>query len=106
ESRRIGLLKPTSSLIVISRGGIVDEGALGAALTAGSISGAALDATDPEPPSSESPFWSHPNVLISSHSSALTPEMYEGRRQIVIENLHHYLAGETLINRVDPVKGY
>ncbi|MBT4074592.1 MAG: D-2-hydroxyacid dehydrogenase [Chloroflexi bacterium] len=106
ESRRIGLLKPTSSLIVISRGGIVDEGALGAALTAGRISGAALDATDPEPPSSESPFWSHPNVLISSHSSALTPEMYEGRRQIVIENLHHYLAGETLINRVDPVKGY
>jgi phosphoglycerate dehydrogenase-like enzyme len=106
DARRIGLLKPTGSLIVISRGGIVDEVALGDALTAGSIAGVALDATDPEPPVADSPFWNHPNALISSHSSALTPEMYEGRRQIVIENIRHYLAGEDLINPVNPVKGY
>ncbi|MDA1258532.1 MAG: D-2-hydroxyacid dehydrogenase [Chloroflexi bacterium] len=106
DARRIGLLKRTSSLIVISRGGIVDEGALGDALVAGRIAGVALDATDPEPPAADSPFWTHPNSLISSHSSALTPEMYEGRRQIVIENLRHYIDGGELINRVDPVKGY
>lgn len=106
DSRRIALLKSTASLIVISRGGIVDEAALGDALTAGSIRGIALDATDPEPPAADSPFWSHPNALLSSHSSALTPEMYEGRRQIVIENLRKHLAGRELINRVDPVKGY
>ena len=105
-SSQIGLLKPTASLIVISRGGIVDESALGNALVSGSIKGVALDATKPEPPSSDSPFWGHPNAIISSHSSAQTPEMYEGRRQIVIENLRNYLEGKDLINRVDPVKGY
>ena len=106
DARRIGLMISTASLIVISRGGIVDQDALSDALNAGSIAGVALDATDPEPPVSGSAFWSHPNALLSSHSSALTPEMYEGRRQIVIENIRHYLAGEDLINPVDPVKGY
>ena len=106
DARRIGLLKPTASLIVISRGGIVDQDALGEALIAGRIAGVALDATDPEPPAAGGPFWTHPNALISPHSSALTPEMYEGRRQIVIENLRRYLDGGELINRVDPVKGY
>ena len=106
DARRIGLLKPTASLIVISRGGIVDEAALGEALTAGRIAGVALDATDPEPPAAGGTFWTHANALISSHSSALTPEMYEGRRQIVIENLRRYMEGGELINRVDPVKGY
>lgn len=106
DARRIALLKPTASLIVISRGGIVDEAALGEALTAGRIAGVALDATDPEPPAAGGTFWTHANALISSHSSALTPEMYEGRRQIVIENLRRYMEGGELINRVDPVKGY
>ena len=106
DARRIGLLRPSSSLIVISRGGIVDEGDLADALVAGKLAGVALDATEPEPLNADSPFWSHPNALISSHSSALTPEMYEGRRQIVLDNLHRYLNGEELLHQADPVKGY
>ena len=105
-ARRIALLKSTSSLIVISRGGIVDEGDLSDALIAGDLAGVARDATDPEPPAADSPFWSHPNALISSHSSALTPEMYEGRRQIVVDNLRHYLNGEDLMHQADAGKGY
>ena len=106
DARRIGMLKSTSSLIVISRGGIVDEGDLSDALIAGNLAGVALDATEPEPLAADSPFWSHPNALISSHSSALTPEMYEGRRQIVVDNLRHYLNGEELMHQADASKGY
>jgi len=106
DARRIALLRPTSSLIVISRGGITNETDLADALVAGKLAGVAVDATEPEPLTADSPLWTHPNAMVSSHSSALTPEMYEGRRQIVVDNLRRYLNGEELMNQADPVKGY
>ena len=42
-------------------------------------------------PSKDSPLWDLDNVIISQHASALSPEMYEGRRQIFIENLKNTL---------------
>ena len=106
DARRIALLRPTSSLIVISRGGITNEMDLADALVTGKLAGVAVDATEPEPLTADSPLWTHPRALVSSHSSALTPEMYEGRRQIVVDNLRRYLNGEELMHQADPVKGY
>ena len=106
DARRFGIMKPGAHLIVVSRGGIVDEEALAAALASGEIAGAGCDALWPEPPAPDSPLWDLPNMLISPHSSAHSPQMWERRRQIFKENLGRYLAGEPLRFVCDRKRGY
>ena len=106
DARRIGLMKPTAHVIVISRGGIVDEDAMCAAIRAGELAGAGLDAMEPEPPSPDSPLWDTENVIFSPHASALTPDMYRGRREVFKENLRRYLAGEPFLYECDKAAGY
>lgn len=106
DRRRIGLLKPTSRLIVISRGGIVDEDALADALSAGRLAGAGIDATAIEPLPTESPLWGLDNVVLSPHASALTPRMYEGRRQIFRENMRRFLSNEPFLYVCDKRAGF
>ena len=96
DTRRLDLMKPGSNVIAISRGGIVDEEALAAALESGSLAGAALDVTEVEPLPPDSPLWDLENLILSPHASALTPAMYEGRRQIFRENLRRFTQGRPL----------
>ena len=99
-------IKMGSRLIVLSRGGIVDELALIEMLRSGRISGAALDVTEIEPLPSNSPLWDHPNVVISPHVSALTSEMWDGRREIFKENLRRFLANKPFLYTCDKHRGY
>lgn len=64
--------KPTSTLINTSRGAVVDDSALGAALSAGQLAGAALDVYETEPPPPDHPLLAAPNVLLSPHVAART----------------------------------
>lgn len=57
-------------MINVSRGAVFDQEALCAALSEGRIAGAALDVTDPEPPSPTDPIWRCPNLLLSPHVAA------------------------------------
>ncbi len=106
DSRRIGLLKASAYLIVISRGGIVDEDALADALRNGRLAGAGIDATEIEPLPQESPLWGLDNVVLSPHASALTPQMYEGRRQIFRENMRRFLGNEPFLYVCDKRAGF
>ena len=106
DRRRIGLLKAGARIVVISRGGVVDEAALLDGLRSGRIAGAALDVFDQEPLPEESPFWDLPNVVISPHVSALTPEMWEGRREIFKENLRRFLSNEPFLYVCDKREGF
>ena len=106
DKRRIGLLKPGSYMVVISRGGIVDEDALIDALRTGRIAGAGLDATAREPLPSDSPLWDMDNVILSPHVSALTAEMWEGRRQVFKENLRRFLSNEPFLYVCDKQAGF
>ncbi|MBM3956766.1 MAG: D-2-hydroxyacid dehydrogenase, partial [Gemmatimonadetes bacterium] len=99
-------MKPTARVIIISRGGIVEEGALIKALQDGTIAGAGIDAFVTEPLPEDSPFWDMDNVLLSPHASGITPEMWEGRRQILRENLRRYLSNEPLLYVCDKKAGY
>jgi phosphoglycerate dehydrogenase-like enzyme len=93
-------------LVNVARGGHVDHDALVEALRAGSIGGAALDVTDPEPLPDGHPLWSLPNCLITPHVGN-TPAM--GAALIIphyAENVRRYLAGEDLLGRVDIDRGY
>ena len=106
DARRIGLMKPSSYLIVISRGGIVDEDALADALCEGRLAGAGIDATAIEPLPQESPLWDLDNVVLSPHASALTPQMYEGRRQVFRENMRRFLSNEPFLYVCDKRAGF
>ncbi len=106
DRQRLTRLKQGAYVIVVSRGGIVLEDALAEALSSGHVAGAALDAVDPEPLVDDSPLWDLPNVIMSPHVSADSPEMWERRRQIFKENLRRYLVGETLLNICDKEKGF
>ena len=99
-------MKPGSHMIIISRGGIVDEFALGEAIESGHLAGAGVDAFDPEPPVPENPLWDNPNVVMSPHASAFTPGLYIGRRNVFKENFRRYLAGEPFLYVCDKKLGY
>ena len=93
-------------IVNVARGGHVDTGALVAALEAGTIGGAALDVTDPEPLPDDHPLWSLPNAIVTPHVGN-TPAM--GRPLLaarVTENVRRFTAGEPLVGPVDPDLGY
>ncbi len=93
-------------LVNVARGAHVVTDDLVAALESGSIVGAALDVTDPEPLPAGHPLWSLPNCLITPHV-ANTFEMLRPRlARMVSENVHRFLEGGDLLGRVDPTLGY
>jgi phosphoglycerate dehydrogenase-like enzyme len=80
--------KPTAYLVNIARGGVVDQSALLDALRAGTIAGAGLDVTDPEPLPPDDPLWAAPNLIVSPHTAGSTSPMSHRRMaERVIENL-------------------
>ena len=106
DSRRMELMPKGSHIVVISRGGIVDENAMASAIKSGHLAGAGIDATEVEPLPQDSPLWDLDEVFISPHASALTPELYEGRREAFRSNLRRFLAGEALEGLCDQTLGY
>ncbi|MBI4305655.1 MAG: D-2-hydroxyacid dehydrogenase [Chloroflexi bacterium] len=106
DGRRIRLLPSGAHVIVASRGGIVDEQALAEALAEHRLGGAALDATEVEPLPAASPLWGMSNVIITPHASALSPQLYEGRRQIFRDNLRRFIAGKPLLHICDKKAGF
>lgn len=91
NAERLGLMKRSAYLINFSRGEVVEEAALVAALQRGTIAGAALDVFQQEPPEAENPLFRLENVLLSPHSAALTAEcvvrMATGAAQGVVDLL-------------------
>ena len=106
DANRLALMKQTARIIIISRGGIVDEDALYDALADRRIAGAGIDAFETEPLAPDSRWWGLDNVIISPHASALTVEMWEGRREIFRENLRRFLANEPFIYICDKRAGF
>jgi phosphoglycerate dehydrogenase-like enzyme len=103
---QLAAMKPTAYLINVSRGGLVNEPALVAALKEGRIAGAGLDVFAVEPLPQDSELWDMPNVIVSSHSSGGSEHSRERQEEIFLENLRRYLAGGPLMNVVDPARGY
>ena len=102
----LALMKESAWLVNVARGGHVDHDALVTALKNGSIGGAALDVTDPEPLPDGHELWALPNVLITPHV-ANTPEMgLKLLAERVNENTRRYLASEPLLGPVDTEAGY
>lgn len=102
----LSTMRPGAVLIVTSRGGIVEEEALIEALRDGRLAGAGLDAHVTEPLPAESPLWELPGVIVTPHNGATTRETAERGRQILLDNLTRWVAGDPLLNVVDRDAGY
>jgi phosphoglycerate dehydrogenase-like enzyme len=102
----LAAMRDDAWLVNVSRGALVDTDALVAALAAGSIGGAALDVTDPEPLPDGHPLWAEPRALITPHvaNPAATLRQYLARQ--VQENVARFAKGDPLLSPIDPEAGY
>jgi phosphoglycerate dehydrogenase-like enzyme len=89
-------MKPGAILVNISRGPIVDEDALVAALRAGHLAGAGLDVFDREPLPADHPFRSLDNVVVTPHIGYVTEQLFRIAWQRMAENVAAYLAGSPI----------
>lgn len=106
DRQRLGRMKPTAWLVNVARGRHIVTDDLVAALSSGTIGGAGLDVTDPEPLPEGHPLWSLPTCLITPHVGN-TPEMAVPLLAArVTENVRRFAAGEPLIGAVDVEAGY
>jgi glyoxylate reductase len=93
-ARELGQMKPTAWLVNTSRGPVVDQPALVAALREGRIAGAAVDVLEKEPPARDEPLLALPNVLVFPHIGTSTAETRLAMRELAVRNLIAALAGE------------
>jgi len=95
-ARELALMKPTSYLVNISRGPIVDEAALVSALESRAIGGAALDTFDVEPLPVDHPFLKLSNTILAPHNGYVTQESYEAFYGGVLEDIRAFASGEAI----------
>jgi phosphoglycerate dehydrogenase-like enzyme len=90
----------------VARGSLIDTDALVQALRDGTVLGAGLDVTDPEPLPDGHPLWDFDNVIITPHLA--NPESVEEPllAERVTENVRRFVAGEDLLAPIDPDAGY
>jgi D-3-phosphoglycerate dehydrogenase len=93
-------------LVNVARGALVDTEALVAALAEGSIAGAALDVTDPEPLPDGHPLWSEPRALITPHVANPDATLLSDLARLAGEQVKRLAAGEPLLSPVDLDAGY
>ena len=100
DSDALGRMRRSAILINTARGPIVDQVALAQALGDGSIAGAALDVTDPEPLPVDDPLWQAPNLLIVPHIGSATRTAREKMTELAVENLLAALSGQPMPHAV------
>jgi phosphoglycerate dehydrogenase-like enzyme len=106
DDRTFSQMSRAGCFINVSRGALVDEGALERALRKGTIRAAALDVFQTEPLPPESTLWELGNLLITPHSAALTDRLWERHFVRICENLRRYEANQPLLGEVNKQKGY
>jgi phosphoglycerate dehydrogenase-like enzyme len=100
------LMRKNTYLVNIARGRVIDEQALIRALREGWIAGAGLDVTEEEPLPSDSPLYSMPNVILTPHISGNSVHYDTRLAALFADNLKRYRAGQQLLNRYEPSRGY
>jgi D-3-phosphoglycerate dehydrogenase len=93
NAERLARAKPGLRIVNVARGGIVDEAALADAIVSGHIGGAALDVFASEP-TTESPLFGLPSVVVTPHLGASTVEAQDKAGDTIAEMVGLALAGE------------
>jgi glyoxylate reductase/D-3-phosphoglycerate dehydrogenase len=87
-------MKPSTIIVNTSRGPVIDEKAMHAALAAGKIGGAGLDVFDEEPPPANNPLFTLDNVVLTAHLAGPTWESNEARLRNGFDNVQRVARGE------------
>jgi glyoxylate reductase len=96
DAGALALMRPTALLVNTARGGVVDQDALREALHAGTIAGAALDVTDPEPLPADHPLLDAPNLLVVPHVGSATVHTRAKMAAMAVDNLLAALDGRPM----------
>lgn len=106
DTKVFAAFKPGSYFINVARGQVVKETALIEALESGHLGAAGLDVTEIEPLPTESPLWTHPQVLITPHVGAQSAERVNTSTRFFCDNLVRFDQGQPLLNLVDKQLGF
>jgi D-3-phosphoglycerate dehydrogenase len=100
--RQLAAMKPTAFLVNTARGGVVDPDALVAALRDGTIAGAALDVTDPEPLPEGHPLFDLDNVVLTPHTGGNASEVFRSSSVTPVRLLLEALRGHRPRHLINP----
>ncbi len=103
---QLAVMKQSTFLVDVSRGGVINHADLIPALDDGQIAGAALDVYPEEPLTEDNPLWKMPNVIITPHIAGVSREYNSRAAALFVENLERYLDGKQLLNLIDLQRGY
>lgn len=98
----LATMKQTAYIINTARGSIIETEALLEALTAGTIAGAALDVTDPEPIPANHPLNQLPNCIIVPHIASASVATRIHMAEIAARNIIAVLTGQPMVSCVNP----
>ena len=103
---RLNRTSPLGAPVLINagRGGLQNEADILACLDDGTLGGASLDVYATEPLPADSPFWTHPRVVLTPHNAADTDA--DEISKYVARQIERFEAGGALENVVDPARGY
>jgi glyoxylate/hydroxypyruvate reductase A len=104
DRTNLSRLPPGAHLVNVARGNIVVEPDLVALLDEGHLSGATLDVFHEEPLPAGHPFWHHPKVTLTPHTSAIT--VVDDSIAQIAAKIARLECGETVTGVVDRVRGY
>lgn len=100
-AEQLALMRKGAVIVNTSRGGIIDEKALAAALQSDQIGGAGIDVFEYEPPKPGNPLFSLPNIVLSPHVAGVTEASMKGMALACADVIDTVLAGKrpaTLLN--------
>lgn len=102
----LGAVRPGATVVNVGRGSVIDEEALLSALDDGRVAFAALDVFEVEPLPADSALWSHPRVLISPHTAAISSQEEERIARRFADDATRLLDGRPLNSPVNTVEFY
>ncbi len=100
NEKTLSLMKPSTLIINIGRGEIIDQDALIKALNEGVIRGAAIDVTYPEPLPENDPLWDAKNLFITPHNASASPMVTHRRMALIIKQIDLFISNKQLFNVV------
>jgi phosphoglycerate dehydrogenase-like enzyme len=102
----LSAMKPTAHLVNVGRGPIVNEDALVAALSDGTIAGASLDVFNTEPLPPQHPLWTTRGAVVTPHMSGDAVGWLDTLAEQFVDNALRWLDGAELLNVVDKELGF
>ncbi len=102
DAQRIAMMKPGVVIVNTARGGIIDEQALGEALSSGQVYAAGIDVFEREPVPPDSPLLGHSNVVVAPHIGSATTLTRAKMADIAAENAIAALKGQPMVHCVNP----